>query len=100
MRVPFVFQDIEHWTLPDLIETVRLIDGQQEADNFIQAYAEIAGEDNARRNLGYIARLISDEDPDGANTIKALFGVEFEITPRHAFGATSYGIQWDGIKAA
>lgn len=94
MRKAFVWNELEHWTLPDLVETLQLLGGQDEADDFIAVYAEACEDDDvALHNVGYMAELISHSDKESAEAICDLFGVGFQIEPKHTFGKSSYGIK-------
>lgn len=99
-RIPWEWNEVEHWTMGDLCETLLLISEQEEADDFATSYAEICGDEStAEANIGYMLYLIrerKDEDDDGeaeAERLAELFG----ISPQgdkigHTFGASSLGI--------
>ncbi len=60
-RVPFIWDDIEHWTGVDLMETVALISDPDEADAFMAAYVEhTEGPEHAYGNIAYMTTLLED----------------------------------------
>lgn len=98
MRAPFVWEDagIEIWTGGDLMDTLLLLDSQDEADSFLSAYAEACDDDDhALHNVRYLAQLIGGED---AERISGFFGFDLPksgetISPRQWFKASSLGIK-------
>ena len=52
MRKPWVWNEIEVWTGKDLMEILQLLTEQDEADDFIESYAEVCeDEDHALHNV-------------------------------------------------
>lgn len=103
IREAFIWQDIEHWTLGDLMDTLRLIDTQELADDFMQSYATVCDDDeHALHNVRYICDIISRDDDDEdamdeAKRICDLFDVELPaedeiLSPMQAFKGTSLGV--------
>lgn len=104
MRKPFVWNEIEHSTGLDLMETIQLISEQDEADSFMEAYAEVCDdEDHAIQNVRYMLEIIGsdDDDPDAEKTaaeLGELFGVEPTqpgevISPMQWWSNSSYGVK-------
>lgn len=96
-RKPFVWQGVEHWIMGELSDTLLLIDSQDDADDFMSAYAEVCGEDEAEHNIRYMATLV--ERKDGIS-ICNLFGVDMPaenevITAIQTFGknGSSMGVK-------
>jgi hypothetical protein len=92
------------WTLPDIVETICLIDDQDEADDFMEAYAAVCvDDDHALHNVGYIADLLMSDDEDEESQefgkrILELFDVERQITPVQVFKNSSLGVKSDREK--
>lgn len=98
IRRPWVWNGVKHWTLGDVAETLQLITEDDEAQDFLRAYAEICGsEELASHNIGYIAQILSHDDendgPDEARRICELFMTQFADKPMHTFGKSSLGIK-------
>lgn len=95
-RQAWVWQGVEHWTLPDLLETLQLISDEDETEDFMESYTEVCGsEEYAWAMLGYMAELISHQDKDEGERICELFQVERQEVfpqPGHTFGRMSFGI--------
>lgn len=92
-RVPWIWEQVEHWTMDDLKETLTLIEEQSEADSFTEAYAEVCGEDIAEANLSYLVHLIALKDAAEGERLQELFGVEPQSSKLyHTFGFSSLGI--------
>jgi hypothetical protein len=95
MRKPFVWNEIEHWTGNQLMETVQLVD-EDEAESFMTAYSAMCDdESHAEHNLRYIMSLT---DSETAEALSELFMIEqpreFEtIEPRQWFAGSSYGLK-------
>lgn len=102
MEAPFIWQEIEMHNGRDLMEAIMRIWTQDDADDFMSAYAEVCDDDeHALHNIGYIARLVHDfaltaDQDDGsgevelfteyeARRILKLFDVEFQTMPRTWF---------------
>lgn len=99
MEAPFIWDGIEMHNGRDLMDAIMRIWSQDEADEFMQAYAEVCDDDeHALHNIGYIARLVHDfaltdhdDEPDElfsereARRILKLFDVEFQTMPRTWF---------------
>lgn len=95
MRKPFIWNEIEHWTGADLIETVQLID-EDDAESFMSAYAAVCGdESHAEHNLRWIMTLV---DRETAEALSELFMVELPgedevISPRQWWNESSLGVK-------
>lgn len=103
-RAPFIWQDCEHWTLLDIISTIQLIESQEDADDFIEAYAAVCvDEDHALHNIGYIVDILmsheedEDDQKEGERLMK-LFDVERQIMPVQVFRNSSLGVKSDSAK--
>lgn len=103
MREPWVWNEIEHWTGADLMETLALISEQEEADSFMEAYAELWDDsDDALESLRYWLQLVGyDQDGDelleDCKQVAELLGLEMPtreevISPRQNFGKWSLGV--------
>lgn len=98
-RQPWVWNEIEHWTGPDLAETIQLVSEQAEADDFIEAYAEACEDDeHALHNIRYILSVMISADEDELQRIADLFGVDPPIkgeviSPRQWWKDSSCGIK-------
>lgn len=103
-REAFTWQDIDHWTLGDLMDTLRLIDTQELADDFMEVYADACKDaDHALHNVRYMCDIISRDDddddaPDEAKRIADLFDVELPaddevISPMQAWKGSSLGMK-------
>jgi hypothetical protein len=103
-RRPFVWKEIEHWTGGDLLETILLIDDEEDAADFMEAYAAACeDEDHAIHNVRYLLQIhaadTDDEDAqEAANTAADLFMVDMPaqaevISPRHWWKGSSLGIK-------
>lgn len=65
IRKPWTWNEIDHWTVEDLLETLQLLSEQDEADDFMSAYAEVChDEDHAEHNLRYLLQLLMRRDID------------------------------------
>lgn len=104
-RSPFMFQEVEHWTGIDLMETLSLISDQDEADAFMVAYSELfTNDDQAIQSVRYFIQILAydPDDDDGEirtemQRIASMLDVDFPshsetIAPQHTFGRSSYGI--------
>ena len=101
-RAPFVFQGEEHWTGGDLLETILLLDGDEEAEEFFEAYVAVCDDEaHATHNIGYLIALIrADDEGDGgeeeANRLVELFEISDEgkmaEAKVHWFKKSSLGI--------
>jgi len=87
--------------MSDLRDTLLLIDDQEDADDFMSAYAEVCGEDEAEHNVRYMATLV--ERKDGIS-ICNLFGVDMPnegevLTPIQTFGKnrSSMGVKHEKV---
>lgn len=94
-RAPFTWQDMEHWTGSDLMETVMLLSGKDEADVFFSEYVETCEDvEHAEHNLKYMAQVIGGDD--GKNVLE-MFGLEIAkgevISPRQWFANSSCGVK-------
>jgi hypothetical protein len=84
VKAPFVWDDVEMWTFPDVFEMAQLVEDENEASEFFEAYAAACdSEEHASHSLGYMARLISDEEEREA--FCELFEVEPQIEPVQVF---------------
>jgi hypothetical protein len=106
IREPFVFQGIEMWTGVDLMEALTLISDQDEADDFMVAYADLFDEpEHAIQSVRYYLQIIGYDPDDEDGEIRAemkriaeMLDVEFPsaaevIEPQHTFGKSSYGVK-------
>ena len=101
MRNPFTWQEVEHWTGADLMETLQLLTEQSEADDFISAYAEACAddEDHAEHNVRYMLDVLArNGEKDEAERLAELFGVELPqaseiLSPRQWFTNSSLGVK-------
>lgn len=106
MRVPFVWNEIEHWTGGDLMDTLSLISTQEEADSFMEAYGDLfTDSDDAIESVRYFIQIVAYDPDDDDGSILAeykeqakLLGVDFPtptevISPRHTFGNSSLGVK-------
>jgi hypothetical protein len=98
-RTAFVYGGVEHWTMPDLVETIQLV-GESEAADFMEAYAAVCGEETATHNLRYMLDILSRKDRETALALADVFMVELPgehevLAPRHTFGMSSYGVVLD-----
>lgn len=92
-RTAFTWQEMEHWTLPQLRETLYLISEQEEADDFMLKYAEVCeDDDHALHNITYILGL---SPRDEVEEVCDLFGVEYNagLSPRQTFAESSLGVK-------
>lgn len=87
-KAPFVWNEIEMWHLPDIVETLQLIDDENEALSFYEAYIEVCDdEEHAMHSLGYMARLISEtEGSDVGQSICDWFEIDYQLEPVQVFG--------------
>lgn len=105
-RAPFTFQGIDMWTGVDLMETLSLISEQDEADEFMEAYAALfADSDDAIESVRYYLQIVGYDPDDDDGEILAdykrvadLLGVDFPsaaevISPQHTFGNSSLGVK-------
>jgi hypothetical protein len=71
-RVPFVWQSIEHWTGGDLMETLQLINSDDEAADFMEVYtAACDDEEHAEHNIRYMLDIIAHDDDDDSAQAEA-----------------------------
>jgi hypothetical protein len=103
-RTCFDWQGVEHWTGFDLMETLILLDGQDEADDFMTAYADVCEDDeHALHNVTYLIQMIatdSDSDTAQADAAKLVeyFGIDYPgddatISPRQWWKGSSLGVK-------
>lgn len=105
-RSPFIFQEIEHWSGVDLMDTLSLISDQDTADEFLSAYGDLFDDpDNAIQSIRYFIQIIGHDpdDEDGSireemQRISTMLGVDFPsaaeiIPPQHTFGNSSFGVK-------
>ena len=100
-RAPFIWQDVAHWTGGDLMETLLLLGDQEEADDFLMAYADVCeDDDHALSNVAYICEIIatdsdSESAEEDANRIRMWFGIENTepVSPRQWFKQSSLGVK-------
>jgi hypothetical protein len=88
-REPWVWNEIEHWILPEVRDTMTLCVTQEEADDFTQSFAEVT--DDVEQQLGYIIGTISDEEE--RTRLFDLFGVEEVLSPQQLFKRSSLGVK-------
>jgi len=102
MRNPFTWQEVEHWTGGDLLETLLLISDQDEADSFLSAYAEACEDDaHALHNIRYLAQLAAtytEGGKDEAQRMCDFFGLEVPgeketISPQQWWKNSSLGVK-------
>lgn len=89
-RRPFIWQDIEHWTIPDFMDTLQLVDEAKDAKDFMEAFSEVC--DHAEHSVGYIARLVGDKDSEEGERICETFGVTYQEQAKQLFTNSSCGI--------
>lgn len=95
MRKPFIWNEIEHWTGQDLIETVQLLD-EADAEDFMSAYSAVCEDEaHAEHNLRWIMTLV---DRETAEALSELFMVECPepdevVSPRQWFKGSSLGLK-------
>jgi hypothetical protein len=87
-RQAFVWEEVEMWTVPDVVEVLSLIMDQDEADSFMEAYDAV--QDESEHMVGYLVGLTDEEDRD---RLRALFGVEETIQPLQLFNNSSLGVK-------
>lgn len=97
MRIAFVVFESEHWTMPDLIDTLQLLTDDEEASTFLSAYEAVCGTETAEHNLRYMFGLIERTDQHEALRLSELFmlavpGKAEVLSPRHTFGMSSFGV--------
>lgn len=113
-REPFIWNEIEHWTLADLMETLYLIESDEDAESFFTEFSgaisgngkfNAEGDEIATHNIRYILDIISrddEEDGDGgqeeAERIAELFQVDLPsesevLSPLQTFGNSSCGLK-------
>lgn len=96
---PFVWQDVEMWTVPDVLETMQLIEDEDEAADFFEVYAALCdNEEHASHSLGYIAALISDEEE--RETVCELFEIEPRAEPVQLFKRDVRPLRRVGVRKA
>lgn len=94
-REPFTWDGIDHWTGPELVETVMLISDKDEADAFMAAYVEHTdGPEHAENNILYICGSMGE---DGMAQLE-LFGIDkpepgVVISPTQWFSNSSLGVK-------
>jgi hypothetical protein len=104
MRAPFDWEDVEHWTGADLMETLLLLGTQDEAESFLSAYVDVCDSiDHALHNVKYLAQMIltdsdSDTAEDDALRVCVMMGIQIPekdetISPRQWFSNSSLGIK-------
>lgn len=98
MRRPWVWNEIEHWTGIDLMETLQLLTEQVEADDFIESYAEVCeDDDHAAHNIEYMVGIIGSSDHEEGDRLAELFGVDFStaepVSPRQWWANSSLGLK-------
>lgn len=94
-REPFIWQEIEHWTSHDVMDTLLLLGDQDEADSFLSAYAAVCeDDDHALHNVRWFAQVVGGDD---GSHICDMFGVEIGpnevISPRQTFAMSSCGVK-------
>lgn len=73
MRNPFAWNEIEHWTGSDLIETIQLLD-ESEVESFMSAYSAVCDdESHAEHNIRYMMTLV---DSETAEALSELFMID------------------------
>ena len=105
VRRPFTWNEIEMWTLPDLLMTMLLaVDTQEEADDFMESYAELfEDEPSFTHAVRYAVSMIALGQPEGAGDedeaarLYDLFGVDpvgsdEVLAPVQTFGRASCGM--------
>jgi hypothetical protein len=107
-REPFVWNEIEHWTLADLMETLNLIESDEEAESFFDEFSHACGSDEiATHNIRYILDIIARDDDDQNDTLSSaeeaeriaeLFQVDLPsetevLSPLQTFGNSSCGLK-------
>src|SRR5687767_7214120 len=97
MRSPFVWQGAEHWHTRDLLETLQLIDAEEDAADFIETYTAVCDdEDHALHNVRYLVSLVPSEDRE---RLAELFMVDLPepdadpLMPRQWFAGSSLGVK-------
>lgn len=93
MREPFIWEDVEHWTGGELVETVMLISDTEEAKSFMDAYIEACDDqEHAETNIAYICGMAGE---DGREQLE-LFGIDPPsgvISPRQWWANSSLGVK-------
>ncbi len=93
-REAFIWDGIEHWHGPDLMDTVALLSSEDEAASFLEAYVEAsATEDDAKHNVVYMCKIIED----GAETLELFnlgnFSPPAVPEPRQWWNNSSMGVK-------
>ncbi len=95
MRKPFTWNEIEHWTGADLIETVQLLDGA-DVEGFMSAYSAASGSESAaEHNIRYMMTLTDRETADALSELFMLDAPADDetISPRQWFAGSSLGVK-------
>lgn len=95
-RQPFQVFGMDCWGTSDLVDVLSLISDEAEAEEFMEAYTAVCGEDTAVYNLRYLLAQTTI-DRDEAERLADVFMVELPgknvvLSPRHTFGSSSYGV--------
>ena len=92
MRNPFTWNEIEHWTGADLMETVQLLD-EDDVEGFMEAYGNAS--DDAEHNLRYIMGLVDSETAEALSELFMLLPLEDGevIEPRQWWNQSSLGLR-------
>lgn len=95
-RTPFIWNEIEHWVLPDVMDTIQLVSDEEAAD-FMEAYSAVCGEQVAEHNIRYMLDILARRDRATAEEVSAVFMLAIPepnetLIPLHTFGMSSYGV--------